>query len=391
MDSMGSISEQHTKKILSMLHPLTEEDTVLRASYQGYSLRIYSTSDFQRQSSQCMKQMGIYTFIQKINRTKSKIDQICLKNIVKEVRTILDDLFCSHCLTLQQYKQMQFNRADVKLNSLHFVLAANENNIVRPIMTCKDGPTMGIARYLRDLLWSIFHQLTGCLTLSNGANLVQAFELYSEKGYLQSTNLFTSFNINEFCNKFSHQVMIKALEHFLRTYGTEDNMHGLTIDTIIKLVSLVLQNQFFVYQDKLYEQTMGSASGLPLTIPLACIYIFYCQPTLLTALIVQQENQNELFGIFQDDLFPTWNKSEDELRVLLDMPMMVDEQHIQITTLSIGTTFPFGDVVVYHAHGILHSKIYHDPRTDQYQLRNKCKHGTSQSARLLHARLIHAV
>jgi hypothetical protein len=161
-------------------------------------------------------------------------------------------------------------------------------------MICHKGPTMGISRYLSGLLWSIINPMTGCKIYSNGAAIVQDFELYSRNHYLQPTTLFVTFNINEFCIKFQHEIMIKALEHFLSIYGTKENMNGLTIKTIVQLVCLVLRNQFFIYQNKLYQQTMGGASGPPLTIPLACIYMCYFQPALMTVLVDQ--NQNRLFG-----------------------------------------------------------------------------------------------
>ena len=95
--------------------------------------------------------------------------------------------------------------------------------------------------------------------------------------------------------KFSHDLMIKALEHFLVNYGTQKQMEDLSIETIVCLVRVVLANQFFIYRNKLYQQTTGILSNCPLNIPLTWIYMCYTQPAWISVLKNQKE-QNELFG-----------------------------------------------------------------------------------------------
>ncbi|CAF2935437.1 unnamed protein product [Rotaria sp. Silwood2] len=250
---------------------------------------------------------------------------------------------------------------------------------------------MGISHCLSHLLWSIFTQATGCRIFTNGADLVQTFELYSRNNALQSTTLFVTFNIHELCTKFSHDIMFKALEHLLLTYGTEETMDGLTIETILQLVRLVLGNQFFVYQNRLYQQTIGNGSGCPLTIPLTYIYLCYCQPAWMSVLMAQKQ-QNELFGRFQYDVFLTWNRSEDQLQFLFEKPITLEKHHRAIhIEPSIGTMFHFLDVVLGHHHGHLHTRIYHDPVMDQYELPNKFEDETCLSSRLLQMILMYAV
>ena len=72
-----------------------------------------------------------------------------------------------------------------------------------------------------------------------------------------------------------------------------NGLHGLTNETIVRLVRLVLKNQYFVYQNQLFRQTMGGGSGSRVTLPLACIYMGHCLPGLITALSI---NKHELFA-----------------------------------------------------------------------------------------------
>ena len=155
---------------------------------------------------------------------------------------------------------------------------------------------MHIIRYLSDILWSMFNQVTGCKTFTNSADIVYTLEQFVKDGHLHQTTQFVTFNINDICTKFSHEIMIQALENFLNIHGSELEMvaKGLTTEAIIQLVRLVLQNQFFIYQNKLYQQIYGSASGSLLTIPLAFIYLFYGQSPLLINTLIK--DKNEIFG-----------------------------------------------------------------------------------------------
>ncbi|CAF5104595.1 unnamed protein product, partial [Rotaria sp. Silwood1] len=319
-----------------------------------------------------------------------------LFNIVKQVQTKLDDLFCSNCITQRQYDQMRISRSEVELSYLVFALNTPvKGNIytIRPVVVCNKGPTMRISRYLCNLLWSLFHQLTGCRTFRNGVDVIENFESYARNNYLQSTTLFVTFNIHEICMNFSHEIMIKALEHFLLIYGTQVSMEEeLAIETILQLVRLVLENQMVLYGSCLFEQTRGNASGCPLTIPLACIYLCYSQPALMSVLIAQK--QQELFGRFQDNLFLTWNRSEDQLHFLFGKPIVVDRhyQSIQIKPF-IGTSFHFLDVELSHNKGHLHTRIYHDAVMDQYQLPNQfqAERSSCLPSRLLQSMLMYVV
>ncbi len=145
----------------------------------------------------------------------------------------------------------------------------------------------------------MFDQMTHCQTFSNSDDLVYSLEQYVQQGYLRETTSFITFNINNICTKFSHPEVIDTLEKFLHIYASKFGTvaEGLTNETILQLVRLVLQNQFFIYDNKLYQQMYGSPSGSLLTIPLACIFVFYGQSSFPSSFIhTSINNKNELFG-----------------------------------------------------------------------------------------------
>ena len=138
--------------------------------------------------------------------------------------------------------------------------------------------------------------MNGCRTFCNGDGIVYSLKQSARQGYLCETTNFVTFNINYICTRFSHEDVIKALEHFLGVYATEHDTvaEGMTNEAIIALVRLVLLNQFFIYENKLYRQVHGGASGSLLTIPLVCIYLFYDQSSSLVHTLIN--DKNEVFG-----------------------------------------------------------------------------------------------
>ena len=150
-----------------------------------------------------------------------------------------------------------------------------------------------MARYLSGILWSMFNQVTGCRTFKKNTELVDALEHYQQQGHLRETTHFVTFNINDICTKFAHDIAIKALDKFLCAHRSELEtvVEGLTNETIIQLVHLVLRNQFFIYENKLYQQIHGTASGSLLTRPLACIYLFFGQSSAFVDSLVKNRHQ----------------------------------------------------------------------------------------------------
>ena len=155
---------------------------------------------------------------------------------------------------------------------------------------------MPIADYLADLFWNILEQVTHCQKFSEGADIVHALEIYAQENRLRSTTIFVTFTMDNICTAFPHQATLKALRRFLDTYAAfNDNFQDeeITIETVLRLTQLVLDNQYFVHSNGLYRQIKGGASGSSLTVPLSYIYSLCANPPFFNALV---NNEQELVG-----------------------------------------------------------------------------------------------
>ncbi|CAF1342751.1 unnamed protein product [Rotaria sordida] len=352
-------------KIQQIRQQLRDENLILRPIYKDIGYHVESSNNFYNKVNQFMKQTSSYSLVFKVSRSCPTASQNRLANIVERVETTLNNLLHSKSITETQYMAMKIDRSTVRMNYLYFVSDTHKEGIsVQPIIICNDGPTMGISRYLGRLLELLFNDATYCKKFHKAYNVIHAMEFYQKNGHLRPTTLFASFNINDLCLNFSHQQVMDALEHFLNSYISSDHsIQGMTITTILQLVRLVLHEQYFLYNYKLYRQIAGCASGSLLTIPLVYIYLFYWQQNLLEDLI----NKNELFFRYRDEAFITWNRSEDELRTLLTMTNSQFSQPIWNIT-HIGSTIHFRDILISNKNGLLRTSVYHEETFEHIML-----------------------
>ena len=66
---------------------------------------------------------------------------------------------------------------------------------------------------------------------------------------------------------------LAILAEFLHEHGCE-KVEKISIDTIVQLARLVLQENVFVYDKKYYRQVIGGAMGSPFTLTLANIFMW---------------------------------------------------------------------------------------------------------------------
>ncbi|CAF2111548.1 unnamed protein product, partial [Rotaria magnacalcarata] len=100
--------------------------------------------------------------------------------------------------------------------------------------------------------------------------------------------------------------------------------------------------------------------GSSLTLTLANIFMAQWQKNI----VEEQTKTGEFYGRYIDDIFMTWNRTEEELRKLLDD---VNTWHPNIKLdYKIGNSLPFLDVQLTNNNGILLTSVYHKPAAEPY-------------------------
>ena len=156
----------------------------------------------------------------------------------------------------------------------------------------RHGITFEMSCFLNGLIRPIYDQVTCSQTFIRGADAINMMEDYTKQGLLQANTLFATIHIHDLCTIFPHKQTIEALQRFLHTYASGGQIQGVSIQTIITLVRVFLDNQYFLYDNTLYQQIRGGGSNSSMTTLLANIYMYEWQQKLVDIL----NAKNELFG-----------------------------------------------------------------------------------------------
>lgn len=152
---------------------------------------------------------------------------------------------------------------------------------------------MLISKYLDKLLRPLFNEITQKTTYISSANFVKKLESYARQGYLRPTTKFITMDVKNLYTMIPQVGALDALYRFCSKHATNGQKIGtLTISTIIRLATIVLDTNCFVFDNKFYKQIRGGAMGSPFTMTLANIYMYEWEQSL----IQHQQSRNELYG-----------------------------------------------------------------------------------------------
>ncbi|CAF1500339.1 unnamed protein product [Rotaria magnacalcarata] len=152
---------------------------------------------------------------------------------------------------------------------------------------------------------------------------------------------------------------LDILVEFLHVHGYT-KVKGIPLETIRLSASIVLKENVFVYGKKIYQQVLGGAMGSSFTLTLANIFMWKWQKELVR----RQDMTCEYYGRYIDDVFMTWNKSENALKQTLEN---ANTWHPNIKLeYKIGKSLPFLDILLSNINGTLSTSVYHKPAAEPY-------------------------
>jgi hypothetical protein len=154
------------------------------------------------------------------------------------------------------------------------------------------GPTIGVSHFLDLLLRPIFDSAAKKTTFVNGIDLIRQLEKYRDSGRLLASTQFVTFDVTDLYTMIPRNGALEALGRFLVQNSIKGKIGNLSVDTILKLARLVLDTNYFVYNNKYYRQIKGGAMGSPFTMTLANVYMLEWEQPLIES----QLKQGEFYG-----------------------------------------------------------------------------------------------
>ncbi|CAF4003077.1 unnamed protein product, partial [Rotaria sordida] len=278
---------QYEHRIMkSTQRQIKKSNVIIRITDKSKVFHLGSVQDYHEKALQYMQDTNAYREI------TSSINPY--QQHVQTVLALIDPMLKKGEINRELWKQyMRPNSVTTELAHLYFVPKPHKiGTPLRPIVSSIKAATTGVSHFLDILLRPLFNRVTKDTTFINGIDFVRQLERYRMNGQLLPMTLFVTFDVTNLYTMIPRDGAIFALQKFLRQYGENRRIHGMTIDIIIRLARLVLDTNCFVYEKKYYQQIRGGAMGSPFTMTLANIYMLEWEHSLNE----HQKMQNELYG-----------------------------------------------------------------------------------------------
>ncbi|CAF0856088.1 unnamed protein product [Adineta steineri] len=292
------------------------------------------------------------------------IDGHCpLADNLRAVQNLLNYLVTQKAITKAQSDKLLPSLDKLELAHLHALTKVHKPDIpIRPILAGINCPTALLSKFLNNLLAPIYLKVTAELTFTNSVQLVQSLEKYVSKGFFKSTTCFITADVKNLYTVIPREGGRQALIRFLEQYSNQGKIGTLSIDHIWKMARLILDNNTFAYNGKYYKQIRGGAMGSAFTQVYANIYMLEWEQDL----IIHQQQHNEIYGRYIDDIFMTTNQTIDEINIELGKAQVKDI-NIEIEP-TIATSVNYLDLTITNENGQLRTTIYHKPTAEPYYL-----------------------
>ncbi|CAF4654832.1 unnamed protein product, partial [Rotaria socialis] len=148
------------------------------------------------------------------------------------------------------------------------------------------------------------------------------------------------------------------------------------------MVRLCLEPRYVIYDNKFYQQVQGGGFNSPLIMLLSNICLFYWQQNLVNIL----NDKNEIFGRYNDELFFTWNKSEQRLQDILHV---ANQQWLTLQMrLCLSSSIHYLDIILSHTSGQFKAQVALHSETEHYSLPYVFGHSVQSYVKLFQAALL---
>ena len=178
---------------------------------------------------------------------------------------------------------------------------------LRPIINNIGSPLYGLAKFIVATLKKIEKLLK--FTVQNSYEFVDKLNNVIPL----EDEIMVSYDVVSMYTNVDTESAIKTLENWLRRHTDILNGTNLSMEGIVKLISLCVSNTYFTHNGKFYKQRQGLPMGSPISPLLANIWLEEIEKCFLNTL----SNPPRLWIRYLDDIFALVKKLEENLKSYL--------------------------------------------------------------------------
>ncbi|CAF1417810.1 unnamed protein product [Rotaria sordida] len=371
LQPMPSVLEERTlyekQLILSIRYQLNKDQLILRRTTDEMNTYYLGRlNEFNQKSNEYIQNSTCYELIETINEINTEQQQ--LEGIIQSIDLQLEILYQRKLIKEDHLIRLSIGKkTNINLPYLYFLPETNENvhmSVQPRLSSCQHCPIYTLATYLNQLLRPLFDNFSRSTTFLNGGDFIQKLQYYCiQLDLLLPKTYFATFKIHDLYTKISHSALLEALNIFLMNPLVNDQHQKLSSDAIQELTAIVLRNNVFSYNGKIYRFIKGGPLNLPLIELLCHIYMHHWQYSLVTHICLK----DAFYGRYKDTDFLTWNGPIDQLQTLFNKLEQELDSNLQMTTF-ISSDVHFLHAAIENRKASSHTHVHHDSTIQPFLL-----------------------
>ena len=176
----------------------------------------------------------------------------------------------------------------------------------RPIVSACNSSTDNISKYIDYILKPLMQSLPSYVKdTTDFIQKLKSTKLAHAKSYL------VTLDVSSLYTNIPHKDGLDACRFFLTNASTSND---LPVESILKLVDLVLENNHFQFNKENYMQKMGTAMGSPMAPAYSSLFMGKLEQQFLAS----RDILPSVWLRFLDDIFMVWDHSLESLHCFVD-------------------------------------------------------------------------
>ncbi|CAF1485274.1 unnamed protein product [Adineta ricciae] len=114
----------------------------------------------------------------------------------------------------------------------------------------------GISNVINTLLQPLVTKFFRNKQIAVASDAIDKWREYADMTTMPSCSYFVTIHLRHLRSSLPFHLIIASLEHFFHYFGSMTHINGISTATILQLTRLLLDNQYCIYENKLYRQTI---------------------------------------------------------------------------------------------------------------------------------------
>lgn len=348
--------KQYLTNLNNIKQKLIDNQAIVTKADKGNTIVILNQQDYYNKSIDFIKNNNIKEI--KKDPTKSYVKQI--NNIINQSNNLFQNNE-KNKLKQPNAKAPQFTG----LPKIH-----KPDTPIRPLINYKTAPCYKIAKVLQKVI-------KANITIVNNNSLKNNLEIIEKTKNLNilPQHKLISLDVTNMYTNIPIDITIEIIKENL-TKTAKINQQK--INEIIKLLEIILKQNYFTFNNLVYTQEQGLAMGSPLSGLIADIYLNYFENKFILSKHNPLHKQITFYARYVDDTFLVFNGTNRQIDILNKYINNINK-NIQFTIENEkDNSINFLDLNIKKQNNKLQYSIYRKPTTTDITIHNDSHHPTAQ-------------